>query len=319
VGPVLLLFSAACFGAMGVFGKFAYQAGVSPGALLLLRFTIAAALLGVLGALRPGVRSRGPASTLPSSRPRTGRGLLLAALGLGALGYAVPATLYFTALERIDATLVALVLYTYPVFVTLAAAVLGRDRLTPARCAALAVASFGTLLVLLGAGTLSFDPLAVAMALSAAVAYTGYVLVADTIVHRLPPVVLSALVMAGAALALAARALVTGGLDLGFGPAGWLWIACMAVVSTVVGMFAFFAGLRRTGPSTAAILSTFEPVVTAGLAALTLGEFLTPVQLAGGLLVLSSVAVLQLRPRTRPGPDSAAEAARRVGQPATRT
>ena len=64
-------------------------------------------------------------------------------------------------------------------------------------------------------------------------------------------------------------------------------------------MFAFFAGLRRTGPSTAAILSTFEPVVTAGLAALALGEFLTPVQLAGGLLVLSSVAVLQLRPRTR--------------------
>jgi drug/metabolite transporter (DMT)-like permease len=62
-------------------------------------------------------------------------------------------------------------------------------------------------------------------------------------------------------------------------------------------MLAFFAGLRRTGPSTAAILSTFEPVVTTALAALTLNEFLTPVQLAGGLVVLSSVAVLQLRPQ----------------------
>jgi drug/metabolite transporter (DMT)-like permease len=68
------------------------------------------------------------------------------------------------------------------------------------------------------------------------------------------------------------------------------------VVSTVAAMLAFFAGLRRTSPSTAAILSTFEPVVTAGLAALAFGESLTPVQFAGGLLVLSSAVVLQLRP-----------------------
>src|SRR5256885_11550492 len=55
----------------------------------------------------------------------------------------------------------------------------------------------------------------------------------------------------------------------------------------------------RTGPSTAAIVSTFEPVVTAALAALTLGEFLTPVQLVGGLLVLSSAGIVQLRTRDR--------------------
>jgi EamA-like transporter family protein len=57
--------------------------------------------------------------------------------------------------------------------------------------------------------------------------------------------------------------------------------------------------MRRTGPSTAAILSTFEPVVTTGLAALTLKEFLTPVQLVGGLVVLSSAAVVHLRTPAR--------------------
>jgi drug/metabolite transporter (DMT)-like permease len=60
-------------------------------------------------------------------------------------------------------------------------------------------------------------------------------------------------------------------------------------------MLTFFAGLARTGPSTASILSTLEPVVTTTLAALTLHDFLTSVQLAGGALVLSSVAVIQLR------------------------
>ena len=59
---------------------------------------------------------------------------------------------------------------------------------------------------------------------------------------------------------------------------------------------ALFAGLRRTGPSTTAILSTFEPVVTTALATLNLGESLTLVQVLGGVLVLSSVAILQIRP-----------------------
>lgn len=106
---------------------------------------------------------------------------------------------------------------------------------------------------------------------------------------------LAALVMTGAAGTLSARALLTGDVDLDFGMTGWFWLACIAVFSTVVAMLTFFAGLKRTGPSTAAILSTFEPVVTSALAALVLGESLTPVQLAGGALVLSSVAVLQLR------------------------
>ena len=295
MGPALCLFSAACFGAMAIFGKLAYAAGVSPGALLLLRFSVAAVLLGLLLALRPGLRMTRPGPERPAGMTR-GR-LLVTALGLGALGYATQATLYFSALQRVDASLVALVLYTYPALVTVAAALLGRERLTPGRSAALAVASGGTLLVLLGAGGFGFDPVGVVLALGAAVTYTVYILVADTVVHRLSPVVLAALVMTGASAALAVRAVLTGGTDFGFGSAGWVWIACIAVVSTVVAMLAFFAGLRRTGPSTAAILSTFEPVVTTALAALTLNEFLTPVQLVGGLVVLSSVAVLQLRPQ----------------------
>jgi hypothetical protein len=41
---------------MAIFGKLAYDAGVSPSALVLLRFSLAAALLIVLLLLRPGLR-----------------------------------------------------------------------------------------------------------------------------------------------------------------------------------------------------------------------------------------------------------------------
>ncbi|GGS95439.1 hypothetical protein GCM10010156_62120 [Planobispora rosea] len=296
MGPALCLVSAACFGAMAIFGKLAYSAGVSPEALLLVRFGLAAAVLAALLLLRPGLRHSPPS---PAPVPHSGRvtaGVLGTAVGLGAVGYAAQASLYFSALELVDASLLSLIFYTYPLLVTVAAVLLGRDRLTPGRAAALVAASCGTLLVLLGSGGLDFNPLGALLAVGTSITYTVYILVSDTVVHRLPPVVLSALVMTGATFTLAVRALLTGGVDLGFGARGWFWLACIAVVSTVVAMLAFFAGLRRTGPSTAAILSTFEPVVTTALAALTLAEFLTPVQLAGGLLVLSSAAVLQARP-----------------------
>nr|WP_091116928.1 DMT family transporter [Micromonospora eburnea] len=279
---------------MAIFGKLAYDAGVSPGALLLVRFGLAAAVLATLLLLRPGLR--GPQRE-PTGRPAAARGRVLAiAIGLGAVGYAAQAGMYFSALRLMDASLLSLILYTYPVLVTVAAVLLGRDRLTPGRCAALVAASGGTLLVLLGAGGVSFHPRGALLAFGSAITYTVYILVADTVVHRLPPVVLSMLVMTGAAGTLGARALVTGGVDLDFGLPGWFWLACIAVVSTVLAMLTFFAGLKRTGPSTAAILSTFEPVVTTALAALVLGESLSPVQLAGGALVLSSVVVLQARP-----------------------
>ena len=307
MGPALCLLSAACFGAMAVFGKLAYDEGVSPQALVLLRFILAAALLGLLLLLRPGARDgveQGEAGAVARGGSR--RRPLLVALGLGAIGYATQASFFFAALERIDAPLVVLVLYTFPVMVTVAAVLLGREQLTAAKLAALVTASCGTLLVLVGAGGLGFDWLGVALAFGAAVAYTLYILVADTTVQRVPPLLLATLVMAGAATTLSLRALLSGGISLDFGLAGWFWIACIAVVSTVVSMLAFFAGLKRTGPSTASILSTFEPVTTTVLAAVVLDEFLTPVQLGGAALVLASVAVVQLRPRRRHGEDGTA-------------
>ncbi|WP_430789398.1 EamA family transporter [Actinoplanes sp. G11-F43] len=279
MGPLLCLISAACFGAMAIFGKYAYVAGVTAPTLLLIRFTLAALILAVLVAAGPWARPRGRH--------------LVVALGLGAVGYATQATLFFEALTVMDASLLALILYTYPLMVTAIAALLGRDLLTPARVAALLAASTGTLLVLLGGGVGMLNPLGVTLALGSALTYTLYILVSDRVVQQVPPVPLTATVMAGASAALVVRSAATGGPDVNFAPSGWLWLAAIAVMSTVLAALTFFAGLRRTGPSTAAILSTAEPVVTAALAASLLGESLSPLQWAGGAIVLISVVTVQ--------------------------
>jgi drug/metabolite transporter (DMT)-like permease len=280
VGPLLCLLSAAGFGAMAIFGKLAYEEGVGVGDLLLVRFALAAAALlvvaGASGALR--------------GLPRRG---VLAGLGMGAIGYATQSGLFFGALDRMDASLLALILYVYPALVLIAAVALGRERATPRRVVALVVALAGTALVLAGAASGGVDPLAAAMGFGAAVAYTIYILTGDRIGLGVPPVALTALVCSGAVCTFAVSSLFRGGPDLGFAAAGWLWLGAIALVSTVGAILMFFAGLARVGPSAASILSTLEPVVTVALAAAAFGESLGAIQLVGGALVLSAVVVMQ--------------------------
>lgn len=294
---------------MAIFGSLAYDQGVSTEALLIARFALAAACVGLLLATR---RVR---AGLEPNRLAVGRRVVVTALALGAVCYSMQASLYFEALHHMDASLLALIFYTYPTLVTLAAFALRQDHLTLARAMALVVASVGMLLILRNSGSSGFDSIGILLAFGAALTYSVYILVADTIVDQIPALSLCALVMTGAATSLTAQAMLTGGVDLSFGLWGWLWVVCIALVSTVLAMALFFAGLRHTGPSKAAILSTFEPVVTTALAGLVLSQIPTMGQLLGGLLVLASVVLVQGRSRAEPDATShmQATAARSTG------
>jgi DME family drug/metabolite transporter len=61
----------------------------------------------------------------------------------------------------------------------------------------------------------------------------------------------------------------------------------------------FYAGLRTTAGSTAAVLTLLEPLAAAALAVLILGESLSRSGLAGGMLLLAAVALLYTRPGVR--------------------
>jgi drug/metabolite transporter (DMT)-like permease len=270
--------SAAAFGAMAVFGKLAFEAGVGVITLLAVRFTLSAAVLAPLGA-----RSWG----------RLARRRRLQALTLGAAGYAAQSALYFLALQRVDAGLVALLLYTFPALVTLGAVALGRDRLDGARVASLLLAFGGLVLVLFSGGPAHVEPLGVVFALAAALVYTVYILASEPVLADTDPRSLAALVCAGGAATYLVAGTVSGKLAFTFDPIGWLWLAGIVGVSTVAAIVLFFAGLARVGPSRASIISTVEPLVTVGLAFVVFGERLGATQLVGGGLVLASVVLLQ--------------------------
>ena len=289
-GTLICLASASGFGAMGVLGKLAYGDGSTVGTLLATRFALAALLFWVLML----------AGRATSELRDLSRRDLLTALALGALGYAAQAGAYFAALARMEAGPLSLLVYTYPAIVAVAGVLLGRERVDARRLAALVLASSGLVLVLASAGTGQLDPVGVALGLGAAGVYSAYILVSGSIAGRMGPRVFSTLVCSGAAVTLTAGAGLLGELrpqDLT--AAGWGWLTCLALVSTVAAVSLLFAGIARVGPTVASILSTVEPVVTVLLAFLVFGEVLGAAQLLGGALVLCSVLVLYMRPLAR--------------------
>jgi drug/metabolite transporter (DMT)-like permease len=293
IGTVFCLASGAAFGAMAIFGKLAYGEGANVGTLLATRFTLAATLFWAV------VIANGAARKLRGVSRRD----VALALGLGACGYSLQAGCYFLALERIDASLLSLLLYTFPAIVAVAAVALGRERMDRRRAGALALALGGLVLVLAGAGTGALGVLGASLGLGAALVYSTYILTSQGVAGRMRADLLSTLVCTGAAMSLtigtaAIGQLHPGAVTLG----GWGWLGCIALVSTVAAIVLFFAGLKRVGPTSASILATVEPVVTVLLAFLVFAERLGAVQLVGGALVICAVVMLSARPRALPVP-----------------
>jgi drug/metabolite transporter (DMT)-like permease len=293
VGFAACLLSATGFGALPVLGKHAYDTGLGPLSLLWGRFglTALAFWLLVIFVVRPA---------------RPAAGVVVIGLLMGALGYAVEAGLFFVALERIDASLVELLLYAYPAIVTGAALAVGREAPGPRLLGALALATLGVIGVFAGSLATGVDPAGLALGLGAAAVYAAYVLVGERAVAAVHPILLAALVATGATASFTAAGLVRGGLPLPRTADGWTAVAVIAAVATVVPMAALFAGIKRVGAPTASIVSTFEPVVTVVLAGLVLGETLSLVEAAGAACVLVAVGLLARAGQPDQGPEEPA-------------
>ena len=292
-GLVLCLLAAVGFGAGAVVGAAALGAGIHLAAFLAARFALAAVLLWAL-VLRRGTR--------PSWRAA------IAGMLLGGALFAPESGFFFASLGRIDASLAALVVYVYPGLVAVGAVATGRERLTARQVGSLVVASAGVAIVLAGAGAGAVDPVGVALALGAAVAYAGYVLAGDRVVRAVDPLTLAALVCTGAAVAFTGGWAAGGGGAPGGTPLAWALVGLMGIGCTVVPMAALLGGVHRVGPSTASTIATAEPLVTAALAMLVVGERLAPVQWLGAALVVGAVLALRA-PRRGPAPVPVGEAA----------
>lgn len=303
LGTAVVLAAAACFGTLGTVSRLAYDGGLSPLSFVAWRAVIGTLVLGAVIAARA---ASGSGRAVPPGVPRRERLTLLFATGAGiVLNLAL-----FAAFERVTVALALFGFYTYPVMVAVVGVVLMGDGLDARRLGALALAMGGMVLVVAGQadrGGAPIDPVGLALALVAGASQAFFVLVTRRGYRSIPSEHASAVILGTGAIAFVVLALATGSTEALLlplrAPDLLALVAFAGIVAAGLATFLFVTGIRLVGPLRTGILSLFEPVVGVALAAVVLGEAVTPAQAVGGGLVLAAAAVLQRRPaRVAAGP-----------------
>ncbi|OIQ08887.1 EamA-like transporter family protein [Moorella thermoacetica] len=279
-GLFLAVLAAAALGLEGISAKLAYAGGANILSILAIRF------------LAAGILFWGSLIVFPLDwKLNLGTMVRLTVLALG--GQATTILLLFHAFERIPATVAMLFFYLYPVIVSLLATVFLKETLTRAKIGALVLAFTG-LAVILGVPTGNLEIWGIVTALLAACTNGIYMVGQTGLLKTIEPRVFNAYATLTIGVAYFILAIVTGTFSLAFNSQAILAIATLSLICTLLAYTAVAWSLKYIGASRAAIISTLEPVVTAVLGFLILGERLHPIQLLGGALILAGVTVQQV-------------------------
>lgn len=214
--------------------------------------------------------------------------LILKLLLTSGLLYATQAALYAYAVTLIPVSLAALLLFLYPILVSLISVAFGVERLSCQSTVALATAAVG-MVVMFSGGVEAVSWIGVACSVLAALAYGVYVILINRLTKDLPPPVTNTFANMGPAVTLTVLALATGSFSLQFTPQTWWYVLFNAVCGGILAYIMWFMGLKALGAVRTSVISMTEPVFAALVSFLLLGQRMTVQEIAGGLVLLIGV------------------------------
>jgi drug/metabolite transporter (DMT)-like permease len=294
LGYAMVISAALLFALNGTVSKVVLQSGISPLELTQVRAT--GAFLGFAFVL---------ALTRRQTLRLTRRELPYLVV-FGIAGVAFVQWLYFVAIERLPIGIALLLEFLGPILIAIWAWGVFKEPIRRRLWLALVLALVGLALVVEVWSGLSLDGLGVAAALSAAVAYAVYVLMAEHAVSWRDPASLSAYGFLFAALFWAAVQPLwrfpTGRLDNSVSLLGhledyalpvWLLLLYVVVAGTMITFLLVAAALRHISATRVGIIAMLEPVAASVIAFLWLGESFGTAQLIGGSVVLAAILIAQ--------------------------
>jgi len=295
IGVGLALLSALGFSTLGVFAATLYAAGFSVPQTLAWRFTVASAFLWAAiagrGALRrndSSARARATSEARPADHRRRFAHLLLLAL----FGFTPQAGLFFLTVKLLAPGITSLLLYLYPAFVLLFAAIFMRKAPSRGQLAALVLSFLGCLVTFFAPGAYPLGGLLLGVLV--AVSYGAYLVAGERILAGYDPIFATAVIMTVACVVYWGIVAISGIPVRAPGNlAEWAGVACIALIATVLPITTLFEAIKRLGAADVSLVSTIEPVCTVLLSAALLGERLTANRIAGGLLIVGGVVALQ--------------------------
>jgi drug/metabolite transporter (DMT)-like permease len=284
LGIAAALAAASFYGTIPNLARTAFVNGVPAIESGFFRTTLIAVVLAVV-ALARGASFAIPAAGLPSFT-----GLAISTL--------IISMSYLIAVEFIPVALAVIIFFTFPVIILLCAPLVEGHRPGILRIA-IAVFAFAGLALAIGPGFDSLDLRGIGLAVAAAVGATLQFFSGRAISRHLDPAAFGSLVHMAIWLPSLVVVLWLGGgvirtfsagnvTAIGYGAALALSFAYVAAY------FFHMQSLKHAPASMVAPYFNLEPIITAGIAALLLGERLTLNQYAGGAMVLAALVVSSL-------------------------
>jgi len=276
LGFIFIFISATSFGFMAIFGTFAHKNNLSVDVILLYRFLIAAILMN--------------AYTLIKKKPYPRGKTLFLLIAMGGIGYAAQSFSFFTALTLIGSSLTSILLYLYPSIVLILSIFLLKIKSSKIDFIALFLATFGTFFVI-GWKLENINFIGIMFGITAAIVYSFYIIIGSKALKNIDAFTASTVIISSSAVVYILYAL-TNGITIPSTVQQWQWIFAISIISTIVAIVTFFAGMKIIGPIKASMISTFEPIVTVLCSFWFLGESLGIYQVFGAILIIIAALLL---------------------------
>jgi drug/metabolite transporter (DMT)-like permease len=277
------MFLAACsFGIAAIIIKLAYAAGLHPASLLTLQNAVAILIMW-------------PMLLLSQGRPHLPGKQLCRLIVQGLGGNFAISVCYFWGAQRIDVSLLSLILFTYPVLVLGYQIVFEKRRASGGEWLALFSAVIGAALAadpFHGAG-IRIDRWGFALSIGAAASYAFMNIHGQRLTGALPSQVITSVTSTVSTIAMMAVMPARHWFTVDFTAEQWLFIVALALLSTVLPMNLMYAAIRRIGAFHASVVSIAELPCILVLAYLILHERMNSWQTAGGCLILLSLILMQ--------------------------
>lgn len=270
---LMLVSSMAIFGTLAPFVR---NIGVSSAELSLFRAVLAASLIGIF-LLVTGRK-------LPVKNLRKELLLLMCSGGCMAVNW----ILLFEAYKYTTVAIATLSYYFAPVLVTVASALLFRERLTKKNIFCFVMSTLGILLVTgitdLGSG--SNNAVGILFGLGAAVLYACCILL-NKFIKGVGGIERTFLQFLAAIAVMVPYVAFTGGVSLGnMDGLGWVCLLVVGLVHTGITYCMYFTAVEHIPGQEVAILSYMDPLVAVVIGVAVLGEPLSVQQLIGGAMIL---------------------------------
>lgn len=277
VGIAFAFAAAVGFGLAVAVSRFAYEGGTNGFTVASFRSCVATLVVLALCVMT----GRSLRVTRREWLHLSGLGVLLSVLFYGNVG----------AVEYISIGLTALLLFTYPSMIATMEAVFTRAVPGPAKVAALVIAFVG-LLLMLGVSFGSSNPLGIALALAAAFATATNAVWYVRTVRHVDIIVATLHMTIAATVTILVVSVLNGSFVLPVNAAGWSGLLGVAALQSGLAPV-YFAGVARIGALKSGMLANIQPVTSIAAAFLLFGEWLTPVQLLGGAMVIAGILIMQ--------------------------